>query len=432
MNYLIKGGRVVDPSGNVDEVLDILVSDGKISDTGKSLHSKDAKVIDAVGMLVTPGLIDMHVHLREPGREDEETVLTGTRASVKGGFTTVVCMPNTDPALDSVETLAKLKVIIAKDAIVNVMPVGAITVGRLGKELTDIKALAKDGIVAISDDGSSVEDADLMLKALKIAKSSGMVVIDHCEDMVLSNKGVMNKGFISTKAGLRGISRESEWVRVERDIALAEKAGAKIHIAHVSCKESVEVIRKAKKRGVQVTAETAPHYFALTDDCCATYDTNTKINPPLRTAEDVAAIKAALVDGTIDVIASDHAPHTDSEKDVEFDLAPFGKIGLESSLGVSIDELVNTGVLTWKQLVEKFATNPARIIGLKSGTLKKGAVADITIIDPEKKYTITRETLESKSKNSPFVGWNLIGRAVGMFVAGEPVMLDDKILVGHP
>lgn len=428
MNYIIKGGTVVDPSTNVNEVMDILVSDGKIADIGRSVNAKDAKIIDASGLIVTPGLVDMHVHLREPGREDEETILTGTRASVKGGFATVVCMPNTDPAIDSVEILAKLRVIIAKDAIVNVLPVGAITVGRLGKELTDIKALAKEGIVAISDDGSSVEDADLMLKALKIAKSSGVIVIDHCEDMILSNKGVMNKGFVSTKMGLRGISRESEWVRVERDIALAEKAGAKIHIAHVSCKESAEVIRKAKKRGVQVTAETAPHYFALTDECCATYDTNTKINPPLRTAEDVAAIKAALVDGTIDVIASDHAPHTDCEKDVEFDLAPFGKIGLESSLGVSIDELVNTKILTWKQLVEKLATNPARILGLKSGTLKKGAAADITIIDPEKKYTITREMLETKSKNSPFVGWNLIGRAVGMFVAGKPVMMDAKIL----
>ncbi|MEI6862976.1 MAG: dihydroorotase, partial [Candidatus Omnitrophota bacterium] len=405
-----------------------LVTDEKIADIGKSIQVKDAQVIDASGMIITPGLIDMHVHLREPGREDEETVLSGTRAAVKGGFTTVVCMPNTDPALDNVETLAMLKAIIAKDAIVNVLPAGAITIGRLGVELTDMKAMAKEGIVAVSDDGSSVEDSELMLKALKNAQSSNLVVIDHCEDMGLSNKGVMNKGFISTKMGLRGISRESEWVRIQRDIALAEKAGARIHIAHVSCKESVEVIREAKSRGVSVTAETAPHYFALTDECCVTYDTNTKINPPLRTAEDVAAIKEALVDGTIDVIASDHAPHTDSEKDVEFDLAPFGKIGLESSLGISIDELVIGKVLTWPQLVEKLASNPARILGLKSGTLEKGSLADITIIDPKKEYTITRETLESKSKNSPFVGWRLTGRAVHLFVAGKLVMLNEKIL----
>jgi len=428
MKYLIKGGTVVDPIGNINEVLDVLVTDDKIADIGKSIQVKDAQVIDASGMIITPGLIDMHVHLREPGREDEETVLSGTRAAVKGGFTTVVCMPNTDPALDNVETLAMLKAIIAKDAIVNVLPAGAITIGRLGVELTDMKAMAKEGIVAVSDDGSSVEDSELMLKALKNAQSSNLVVIDHCEDMSLSNKGVMNKGFISTKMGLRGISRESEWVRIQRDIALAEKAGARIHIAHVSCKESVEVIREAKSRGVSVTAETAPHYFALTDECCVTYDTNTKINPPLRTAEDVAAIKEALVDGTIDVIASDHAPHTDSEKDVEFDLAPFGKIGLESSLGISIDELVIGKVLTWPQLVEKFASNPARILGLKSGTLKKGSLADITIIDPKKEYTITRETLESKSKNSPFVGWRLTGRAVHLFVAGKLVMLNEKIL----
>jgi len=428
MKYLIKGGRVIDPSENMDEVLDILMSDGKIAGSGRSLQTKDAKVIDAGGMIVTPGLIDMHVHLREPGREDEETVLTGARAAVKGGFTTVVCMPNTDPALDSAEILAKLKIIIAKDAIVNVLPAGAITIGRLGKELADIKEMVKEGAVAISDDGSSVEDGELMLKALKNAKSAGIVVIDHCEDIVLSNKGVMNKGFMSTKIGLRGISRESEWIRIERDIALAEKAGAKIHIAHVSCKESVNVIRKAKKDGVLVTAETAPHYFALTDECCATYDTNTKINPPLRTAEDVAAVKEALVDGTIDVIASDHAPHTDCEKDVEFDLAPFGKIGLESSLGVSINELINGKVLTWPKLIEKFAANPARILGLETGTLKKGAPADITIIDPKKEYVITKETLESKSKNSPFVGWRLTGKAAGLFVSGKPVMLNEKIL----
>ena len=428
MNYLIRGGRVIDPSGNIDETLDILVSDGKIRDIGKSIQAKDASVIDAGGMIVTPGLIDMHVHLREPGREDEETVLTGTRAAAKGGFTTVVCMPNTDPAIDSVENLNKLNAIIAKDAVVNVVPAGAITIGRLGKELTDIKAMAKEGVAAISDDGSSVEDAELMLKALKSARSAGVVVIDHCEDQALSNKGVMNKGFMSTKLGLRGISRESEWMRVERDIALAEKAGAKIHIAHVSCKESADVIRKAKKRGVSVTAETAPHYFALTDECTATYDTNTKINPPLRTAADAAAIKEALSDGTIDVIASDHAPHTDCEKDVEFDLAPFGKIGLESSLGVSLLELVEGKVLTWPGLIEKFTANPARILGLKFGTLKKGAQADITILDPKKEYTIARGTLESKSKNSPFVGWSVTGRVEHIFVAGKPVMADGKML----
>lgn len=428
MKYLIKGGRVIDPSGNIDETLDILVLDGKISEVGRSIQAKDAKVIDADGMIVAPGLIDMHVHLREPGREDEETVLTGTRAAAKGGFSTVVCMPNTEPALDSAEILARLKAIAAKDAVVNVLPAGAITLGRLGKELADMKAMAREGAVAVSDDGSSVEDESLMLKALKSAKSAGVVVIDHCEDATLSNKGVMNKGFISTKMGLRGISRESEWMRVERDISLAEKAGARIHIAHVSCRESVEVIRKAKSRGVQVTAETAPHYFALTDECCVTYDTNTKINPPLRTAEDVAAIKKALADGTIDAIASDHAPHTDSEKDVEFDFAPFGKIGLESLLGVSVMELIEGKILSWKQLVEKLAVNPARILELKSGTLKKGASADITMIDPKKEYTLTRETIESKSRNSPFIGWRLTGKAVGLFVAGKPVMLDGKIL----
>ncbi|MCX5679084.1 MAG: dihydroorotase [Candidatus Omnitrophica bacterium] len=428
MKYLIKGGTVVDPSGGIEEQFDILIFESKIEEVARNIIAKDAKIVDAGGMIVTPGFVDMHVHFREPGREDEETVLTGTRAAAKGGFSSVACMPNTDPALDNADTLVALKDIISRDALINVLPIGAITIGRFGKDLTDIKAMARQGIVAVSDDGSSVEDPELMLKALKSSKAADVVVIDHCEDVALSNKGVMNKGFMSTKMGLRGISDESEWRCIERDIELAAKAGARIHIAHVSCKESVEIIRKAKKKGIQVTAETAPHYFALTDECCATYDTNTKINPPLRTAEDVAAIKGALADGTIDVIASDHAPHTDCEKDVEFDLAPFGKIGLESSLGISVGELIEGKILTWPKLVEKFAMNPARILGLKSGTLKKGSPADITIIDPKKEYTLIKETLESKSKNSPFIGWRLTGKAVGLFVAGKPVMLDGKIL----
>lgn len=428
MKYLIKGGRVIDPAAQIDADLDVLISEGKIEEIAKDIQAKDAKTVDASGMIVAPGLIDMHVHLREPGREDEETVATGTRAAARGGFATVVCMPNTDPALDSAETLARLRAIIEKDAVVNVLPTGAITVARSGKELADVKAMVKEGAVAVSDDGSSVEDPEIMLRALKSAKAAGVTVIDHCEDAALSNKGVMNQSFMSTKMGLRGISNESEWKRVERDIALAEKAGAKIHIAHVSCSESVEVIRKAKKRGVRVTAETAPHYFALTDECCATYDTNTKINPPLRFAEDVSAIKEALADGTIDVIASDHAPHTDSEKDVEFDLAPFGKIGLESSLGVSVTELIIGKVLSWPQLIEKFTSNPAKILGLKCGSLRKGQAADITVIDPKMEYSLSKETLESKSRNSPFIGWRLTGRAEHLFVSGKPVMLSGKIL----
>lgn len=427
MRYLIKGGRVVDPSVNFDGAADLLIDGGKIVDVGKFTPPKDAKVIDAGGMIVSPGLIDMHVHLREPGREDEETVLTGTRAAAKGGFASVACMPNTDPVPDSVKVLLALKKIIVRDALVNVFPIGAITAGRLGKELADIKGLAKEGVVAVSDDGSSVEDQAVMSRALKAAKAAGVVIIDHCEDAALSDKGVMNKGYMSTKMGLRGIPRESEWKRVERDIVLAEKASARIHIAHVSCRESVEAIRKAKKRGAQVTAETAPHYFALTDECCATYDTNTKINPPLRTADDVRAIKEGLSNGTLDVIASDHAPHTDSEKDVEFDFAPFGKIGLESTLGVSVLELIHGNVLDWLSLIAKLSTNPARILGVKKGTLKKGAVADITVIEPAKEYEIKKELLESKSRNSPFVGWTLKGRAEHLFVAGKPVLLNGKV-----
>lgn len=426
--YLIKNGRVVNPADKTDDILDILISDGKVSEIAKNIQAKDTQTIDASGLIVAPGFIDMHVHLREPGREDEETIRTGTRAAVRGGFATVCCMPNTEPAIDNVAVIKMVKDIIKKDAIANVFIIGAITEGRLGKKVNDYGGFKKEGVPAVSDDGSSVDDDKIMTEALNKSKKEGIIIIEHCEDQKLSDKGVMNKGFMSTKMGLRGISRESEWRRVARDIDLAKKASSEIHIAHVSCRESVDIIRKAKKAGVKVTAETAPHYFALTEECCATYDTNMKMNPPLRAKEDVEAIKEGLSDGTIDVIASDHAPHTDSEKDVEFDFAPFGKIGLESSLSVSILELIAGGVLDWPDLVSKFTINPARILGLKSGTLGKGASADITIIDPKKEYTITRQSLESKSRNSPFIGWKLNGKASHVFVAGKLIMKDEVIL----
>ena len=421
MKYLIKNGRVIDPANKTDDISDILISDGKIEDIGKNL-SGEAEIIDARGMIVSPGLIDMHTHLREPGREDEETVFTGTRAAVKGGFTTVACMPNTEPPLDNPAIIKQLKEIIEKDALCNVSIIGCITEGRSGKRATDFHKMKREGVAAVSDDGSSLEDDRVMSEALVQSKEEGLLIIEHCEDKQLSANGVINESFTATKLGLRGIPKAAEYEMVKRDLELARKLSCKIHIAHVSLKESVELIRKAKKLGVNVTAETAPHYFSLTEECCAAYDTNTKMNPPLRSKEDVEAIKEGLKDATIDVIATDHAPHTDSEKDVEFDSAPFGIIGLETALSLSVMELVEKDILSWKDLIMKISVNPAKILGIKRGGLKNGAIADIVIIDPNKEYTYTKDTIESKSKNSPFINWILKGKATYVFVAGRLVM----------
>ncbi len=426
--YLIKNGRLIDPVNKIDAEADIIVSGGKIEKIGKNLNTKPDEIIDAKGMIVAPGLIDMHVHLREPGREDEETVMTGSRAAVGGGFTSILCMPNTDPAIDSPTVVKILKDIIKKDALCNVYITGAITLGRAGKKLTDFEKLKKAGAIAFSDDGSGVGDKKVMESALKLAKSAGALLIEHCEDPGLSAGGVMNKGFLSTKMGLKGSSAASEYEAVKRDISLAEKLSARIHIAHVSAAKSVEIIRGAKKRGVKVTAETAPHYFSLTEECCATYDTNTKMNPPLRAAADIEAVKAGLADGTIDVIATDHAPHTDSEKDVEFDYAPFGIIGLETALSLGIMELVEKKILLWGELISKMSANPAKILGIPGGNLKEGCPADLVIIDPGKEYIFKKETIESKSKNSPFINWKLKGRTVFVFVKGEIVIRDGPII----
>ncbi len=425
--YLIKNGRVIDPANKIDGVFDIAISDGKIEKIGVSLNEKCDKTIDAKNRIVVPGLVDMHTHLREPGREDKETVASGTRAGVRGGYTMVACMPNTEPPVDNPKTVKLLKDIIKKDALCGVAIVGAITLSRAGKKLADFTGMKKAGAIAVSDDGSSVGDKNLMLEAIRCAKAGDMLVIDHCEDAELSALGVVNKSYISTKMGLKGIARASEYEMIRRDIDLAEKCGACIHIAHVSCGESVDIIRKAKKRGVKVTAETAPHYFTLTEECCATYDTNTKMNPPLRSKEDVEAIKRGLSDGTIDAIATDHAPHTDSEKDVEFDFAPFGIIGLETALPLAVAELVEKKVLSWSALVEKMSLNPAKILGLAASGLRKGAPADITVIDPEREYTYKKDSIESKSKNSFFIGWSLKGRVTDVFVGGDLVMESESI-----
>jgi dihydroorotase len=422
MRIIIKSGRVVDPAGGIEDINDVLVSDGKIEKIARDIKDNTARIVDASGMIVAPGLVDMHAHLREPGREDKETIKSGTRAAVRGGFTSVACMPNTEPAIDNPKAVKIVNGIIKKGAFCNVFVIGAVTAGRAGKKLADIAGMRKAGIVAVSDDGSPVDEALLLNKGLRACKKQSIVLISHCEDRKISGKGVMNKGFVSTKMGLRGIPREAECEMVKRDVEIAKKCAASIHIAHVSCAESADIIRKAKKRGIKVTAETAPHYFSLTDECCATYDTNTKMSPPLRSSDDTEAIKRALADGTIDVIATDHAPHTDSEKDVEFDFAPFGIIGLETALGLSVAELVDKKILSWIGLIEKLSVNPAAILGVDRGSLKKGSVADIVIIDPAARHTYKKEDVESRSKNSPFIGWELKSRVVSVFVGGKIVM----------
>lgn len=427
--YLIKNGRVIDPANNIDDDLDILISGGKIETAGKNIKDAAAKILDAKGKIVAPGLVDMHVHLREPGREDEETVFTGTRAAVKGGFTAIACMPNTEPPLDNPAIIKSLKDIIEKDAACSVFVVGCITEGRAGKRPTDFHKMIKEGVLAVSDDGTSVDDEKVMAEALQQSREEGLLIIEHCEDRKLSGNGVMNQSFTATKLGLRGIPRSAEYEVVRRDIELAKEASSRIHIAHVSTKEAVDLIRKAKKDGVKITAETAPHYFSLSEECCATYDSNTKMNPPLRSKIDVAALKEGLKDGTIDVIATDHAPHTDNEKDVEFDFAPFGIIGLETALSLAIMELVEQKILSWSELIKRMSVNPAKILGVNGGTLKKGAVADVVIIDPAREYTYSKDSVQSKSKNSPFINWILKGQAVSLFVRGRPAMKDGVIVV---
>jgi len=421
MKLLIKNGHIVDPANNIDEVLDILIENSKIVKVGKNIDNNACTVIDATNKMVLPGLIDMHVHLREPGREDKETVASGTNAALRGGVTSVLAMPNTSPVIDSKENIQLLRGIIEKSAHANVFICGAITKGRKGEELVDIAQLKKGGAVGISDDGDSVETPQLLIEALKIAKKENVAVICHCEDKSLAGQGVVNLGITSTRMGLRGISRESEYTRVGRDIELAEMAKAPIHIAHVSCKESVEIIASAKKRGVKVTCETAPHYFTLSEEAIWNFDTNMKINPPLRGKKDLEVILKGLKDGTIDVIASDHAPHTENEKDIEFDRAAFGAIGLETELALGITELVQKGILSWGDLIRKLAVNPAKILGISKGSLAKGQDADIVIVSDKDEWVVQKSNFVSRSKNTMFLDMKLNGIVDYTILQGEIV-----------
>ncbi|MRR53844.1 MAG: dihydroorotase [Deltaproteobacteria bacterium] len=421
MDLFIKGGRVIDPAQQIDEKLDIRIENGTIKELGKKLAAgKSAEVIDASGLIITPGLIDMHVHLRDPGLEYKEDIVTGTRAAAAGGFTSVACMPNTSPVNDN---KAVTTYIIAKakaDGLVNVFPIGSITQASKGEKLAEMGDLKEAGCVAVSDDGRPLANPELMRRALEYAKGMEIPLISHAEDLDLAEGGLMNDGFTATELGLKGIPWVAEDAATARDVFLAEFTNSPIHIAHVSTKGAVQIIRDAKARGVKVTCETAPHYFTLTEDAVRGYNTNAKMNPPLRTADDVAAIKAGLADGTIDAIATDHAPHHSDEKDVEFALASNGIIGLETALPLSLT-LVQEKVLDLPTLIGKLSLNPARILGLSRGTLEPGAVADLTIIDPEREWTVDAARLASKSKNSPYLGTTMKGQAAYTIVGGKIV-----------
>ncbi|HTS16003.1 MAG TPA: dihydroorotase [Verrucomicrobiae bacterium] len=417
MNSLvIKNGRVIDPANGVDAVRDVFVVDGRIA----AAAAKDATVIDATGKIVTPGLIDMHVHLREPGRSDKETIETGTRCAARGGFASVVCMPNTSPAADNTGTIAFIKQRAAEAASVNVFPTGAITKELKGEELAPIGSLKKAGVVAITDDGRCVQNNELMRRAVEYSKMFDLPVLDHCQDYNLAADGVMNEGHWSAALGLRGWPSVGEDVIVARNILLAEQLDWHIHCQHISSARSAQLIREAKKRGIKISGEACPHHFTLTDACVKTYDTNFKMNPPLRTERDREAILGGLADGTLEIIASDHAPHCTYEKEVEFDVAPFGILGLETELALAL-ELVRNKVIDLRRLVETFTVNPARLLRLKKGTLSVGADADVTIIDLQQGWTYDVTASASKSRNSPFHGWKFHGRAAATIVGGKLV-----------
>ncbi|MBU0650649.1 dihydroorotase [bacterium] len=421
MKLLIKNGNLVDVKQNkIINNIDIIIESGKIKKIDKDIQESADKVIDAKDKLVCPGLIDMHVHLREPGREDKETIKTGAQSAAAGGFTSIVCMPNTNPVLDNSGLIYLVKE-KAKACSVNVYPVGTITKGLAGEEISEIGDLYQAGAVAISDDGKSVMNSYVLRRAMEYTKMFNIPVLSHCEDTNLAGDGVMNEGYNSTVSGLKGIPAQAESIFVARDILLAQLTGARVHIQHVSCKESVAVIEFAKQKGIKITAETTPHYISLTDDEVLSFDTNTKVNPPLRTIEDINAIKKALVSGVIDVIATDHAPHTDEDKTVEFDLAPFGMVGLETAVGVVFTELVHKDKMDVVEVIKKMTINPAQILNLKKGVIEEEASADITIIDPELEWVVDKNKFKSKSHNTPFNGRKLKGKAIVTIVGGKIV-----------
>jgi dihydroorotase len=451
-SLLLTGGRVIDPANKFDSSADVLIIDGKISAVGKNLSApKGIEIFDSGGKIICPGLIDLHVHLREPGQTAKENLATGTAAAARGGFTSVVCMPNTSPAIDNSGTVALIRERAAREGGVNVFVTGAITKNIAGEELAPIGSLKKAGVVAITDDGHCVQNNELMRRACEYAKMFDLPVMDHCQDYSLVTDGVMHEGYWSTALGLRGWPSAGEEMIVARNILLAELTGAKIHCQHLSAAGSVAHLREAKKRGVTISGEACPHHFVLTDAAVAgsekfwandgkilansqtdglpswpAYDTNFKMNPPLRSAKDREAILEGVADGTIDILCSDHAPHCDYEKEVEFDYAPFGITGLETELSLSLMQLVHTKRISFVDMIAKFTVNPARLLNLNKGTLSVGADADVTVFDPNCEWIFRTEDSASKSKSSPFSGWQLKGKATATIVSGKIVWAENQ------
>ena len=423
---LLKDAEVVNPGDEEIKKQDILIEEGEIIGLADEIEVKSAETIELSNKLVMPGLIDMHTHLREPGYEHKETIATGTQAAAKGGFTSIACMPNTNPVLDKETLIEGLDKKAAENGVVKVYPIGAVTKGSQGEELAEIGSMAEAGIVGISDDGNPVMDSEIMRLALKYAGDFDLPVISHCEDENLSGDGVVHEGYYSTVTGLDPIPASSEEVMVARDICLAQETNNPVHIAHISTKGAVQLVREAKAKDIPVTCEVTPHHFSLTDQAITSFSTATKVHPPLRSKEDVQAMKEGLKDGTIDVIATDHAPHAPEEKDVEYDYAPFGISGFETAVGLIVTELIATGVLSWQELVEKLTINPASILGLEGGRLKEGARADLTIIDPEQEWEVDPKNFVSKGKNTPFAGQKLKGQNVMTIVDGEIVYQNSK------
>ncbi len=425
---LLRGARVVDPAQGLDGPLDVLIAEDTIAELGPRLAVRGAQVIELKGLVVCPGFVDLHTHLREPGREDKETIASGTRAAAAGGYTAVCAMPNTDPVNDNAGITRAILEKARAEGAVRVHPIGAITRGQKGVELSEMGDLKEAGCVAVSDDGKPVASAQVMRRALEYAGTFGLVVIDHCEEPTLSERACMNEGPVSTVLGLRGQPAAGEAMMVERDVLLAELTGGRIHIAHLSAAASVDAVRRGKARGVKVTAEVTPHHLFLTDQAVreSGYDTNTKMNPPLRSEADRRAVLAGLQDGTVDCVATDHAPHTVDDKKLEFDQAANGVVGLETAVALCLDRLVGPGLVALPRLVALLSTNPARVLGLRGGTLAPGAPADVTVLDLARKRQVDPERFESRSRNTPFGGWILKGWPAMTIVGGRVVWKDTR------
>lgn len=428
MVRIIKNGRVLDPANRLDKVCDILIEDGKIAKVGADLSAAGAEIIDAAGKVVTPGLIDMHVHLREPGQEAKEDFVSGSRAAAAGGYTTIATMPNTKPVVDNAALVRSLQKRAAEESLVHIAIIGALTKGQRGEELAELGDMTEAGAVAFSDDGHYVQRAQVLLNGLDYLRAFDKVIINHDEDTTLIEEGCMNEGHRSAMLGVKGRPTVAEDIAVDRDILLAEYADARVHVAHISSERAVDMVRQAKKRGVKVTAEVTPHHLTLTDDCVDLTDSATKVNPPLRRQADVDAMVEGLKDGTIDAIVTDHSPHAEEEKDREYCLAPSGFPGLETALGVLLTELYHTGKLDLNTLISKMTAEPAKLFALSGGTLSVGSPADIAILDLDREWTVEAENFYTRGTHSPFVGRRLKGRAVMTMVDGQVVMRDGKII----